>query len=103
MSHVVSQHLDAYAKRALDLRISIVTAEAHTDFTAITFRVGSIEKTGLTAADTATGFDVDLTLTVADLNIAVGTYRWELSATFGGEVRTLAFGQFTVNPEPMRS
>ena len=100
MSHVDSEPIHAYANRGLDVRVSVVTAEAHTDFTDITFRAGSIEQTDLAASDTATGFDVDLTLTALELDITAATFRWELAATFGGEVRTLAQGPFTLDPEP---
>ena len=101
MSHVDREPIHAYAKRGLDVRVSIVTSEAHTDFTSITFRVGTvIERTGLTATDTATGFDVDLTLTASELDLSPATLRWELLATFGGEVRSLAQGPFTIDPEP---
>lgn len=100
MSHIDSERIHAYAARGLDVRVSITTAEDHTDFTSITWRGAGIEKTGLTATDTAAGFDVDFTLTAAELTVTPGSYRWELLATFGGEVRTLALGQLTVDPEP---
>ena len=100
MSHVEPEHLHAYANRGLDLTVMVETSEDTGDFTSVTFRVGTaIEKTSLTADDTATGFDVDLTLTAAELAITPGVYPWELAATFGGEVRTLAQGRFTVSEE----
>lgn len=54
----------------------------------------------LIATPTATGFDVDLTLTAADLAIPYRVYDYELLATFGGEVRTLVAGDITVDQEP---
>lgn len=102
MSHVEGDRIHAYANRGLDVRVSITTDEEHTDFTSIMFRVGAgvIVKTGLTADDTATGVDVDFTLTADELDLTPATLWWELLAMFGGQVRTLAEGPFTVDPEP---
>ena len=101
MSHIEIEHLHAYANRGLDIRVAVATDEEHTDFTAITFRIAetAIEKTGLTADDTVTGFDTDLTLTAAELSITPDVYRWELVATLAGQVRTVAHGRFTVSEE----
>ena len=100
--HIEEVALHGYANRGLDLRIAVTTVEAHTDFTAITFRAGEglVTKAGLTAVDTPAGFDVDLTLTAAEMSITPDVYRWELLVTFGGQVRTLVLGDFTVGEEP---
>ena len=100
--HIEEVALHGYANRGLDLRISVTTVEEHTDFTAITFRAGEglVTQAALTAVDTAAGFDVDLTLTAAEMSITPDVYRWELLATFGGQVRTLVLGDFTVGEEP---
>jgi hypothetical protein len=100
LSHVTVRNIHAYANRGLDLRIAVVTSELTTAFTVITFRVGAVEKTSLSADDTETGFDVDLTLTAAELDITPGIYPWELVATFGGQVRTVGKGDFTISEEP---
>ena len=100
MSHVTRRSIHGYANRGLDLTIAVTTSEDHTDFTAVTFRVGAVEKTSLTPGDTPTGFDVDLTLTAAELAITPGVYQWELVATFGGQVRTVGRGDFTISEEP---
>jgi hypothetical protein len=98
---VTNELLHGYVNRGLDIIIAVTTEEDHTDFTAVAFRVGAvIEKTGLTAADTPTGFDVDLTLTAEDMDVAAGVFPWELVATFDGEVRTVAQGRMTVSEEP---
>jgi hypothetical protein len=84
------------------VRVKVETTEDPGQFSAITFRIGDneVEVTGLTPSPTAEGFNVDLTVPAANLNIATGRRQWELLATFGGEVRTLAEGPFNLNPEP---
>lgn len=100
MSHTADQALHGYQKRALDVRVEIATAEDHSDFSGIIFRVADVEKTSLTPEDSSSGFYVDLTLTAGDLDFDAGTYRWELVGEFGGELRSLAQGPFTLDPEP---
>lgn len=102
MPHVTAERIHAHANRGLDLRVKVATAEDPGEFSQITFRVDNdlIEKTGLTASATSTGFNVDLTLTAADLSLPSKKYTWELTAVFGGEVRTLGWGGFYVGKEP---
>lgn len=101
MSHVTRRSIHAYADRGLDLTIAVTTSADHTDFSALALHVGSsVSKTGLTADDTATGFNVDVTLTAADLDLTPGLYTWELRGTFGAEVRVLGTGPFVLAPNP---
>lgn len=97
MSHITPFTLHAYTNRALDVRISVETSETTGDFTALEFTAGTITKSGLTASDTAEGFNVDFTLTASDLNVPADLYAAELKATFGGEVHTLARGTLKVD------
>lgn len=102
MPHVKAERIHAFARRGLDLRVKVTTEEDPADFTAIAFRVDDdiIEKTALTASATAKGFNVDTTITAAELNLESKKYTWELAAVFGGELRTLGWGGFYVSREP---
>lgn len=101
MSHIPETSLHGSQNRAADLSIDVATAAVPGDLSGIIFRVGTvIEKTALTAIAGGAGLLIDLTLTAADLDVAVGVYRWECLATIAGQPRTLAFGDFTVSEEP---
>lgn len=101
MSHIPETSLHGIKNRALDLSIDVATTAVPGDLTGIIFRVGTlIEKTGLTAITGGSGLLINLTLTAADLNVAVDVYRWECLATIAGQPRTLALGDFTVSEEP---
>lgn len=98
MSHLSLELIHAYQNRAKDIRVSVETSEDTADFSAIVFTAGDIEKSGLTADDTTDGFNVDFTLTTADLSVDTGVYDWELKASLAGEVRSVARGKLRVDP-----
>jgi hypothetical protein len=101
MSHITASALHAFAGRGLDIQVVVTTTTTTTDFTAITFRVGAvISKTSLDAVDTATGFTVDVELTDSELDLDSGDHIWELLATLGSRVRTLAYGTFQISDAP---
>lgn len=101
MSHIPTTAIHAIADRGLDVQVAVTTTTDSGDFTAITFRVGTIiEVESLTADATATGFTVDVELTDELLTVDAGRHTWELVATVDGEVRTLAYGPFLISEAP---
>lgn len=100
MSHVTANNLHGYVSRGFDVRVDVDTDLTPGDFSGIEFRAGEvIEKTGLSGVSGGSGVVIDFTLTAAEMAVAADTYPWECVATVSGEVRTLARGFFTINPE----
>lgn len=100
MTHLAPAWLHGYKNRAIDVRVDVSTTSDQADFSAISFRVASVNKTGLSAVNGGSGVTIDFTLTAADMNsLAEGTHTWECVATLGGEQRTIARGLLAVDAE----
>ena len=101
MPHVIGGDIHGYRNRALSFTVDVDTVEAAADWSNVIWRITDIlEITGLTPVDGGDGVTVDVDLTAANLNLAVGVYTWELLATVDGEVRTRGVGAFRLDAEP---
>lgn len=102
MSHVTPEHLHAFQNRGFDVQVDVATETAANALSSTTFRIGEglLEKTGLSPVDGGDGILIDVALAADDLDVPVGQYNWECIATIGGQVRTLAYGKFTLEAEP---
>lgn len=101
MSHVAKRHLHLYKARGLTFTCEIAATAEAADLSDTTFRVDTLTVAGLSAVDTATGFDIDVTLTAAETDtLPVGVHTGELFTTIAGEVVTLMVFITHVAAEP---
>jgi len=104
MPHVLGDDLHGYKNRALAFTVDVDTDEEAADWSSVTWRITNILEIGdLTPVDGGDGITVDVDLTAANLDLAVGVYEWELLATVDGEVRTRGVGPFRLDAEPTTS
>lgn len=90
--------IHGYEHRATDILLTVhTTAET---ITGLTFTTGPITKTGLVSIPIDTGFNVEVSLTAAEMSFGAGSRRYELTGVYGGQVRTLLTGWFTIDPQP---